>query len=332
MQRVILDFTSDHSFGKSAVKLEEHYGYTLHPSRLRTLTLEHGKACADKTFPQAPETAARQIISEMDGTMTPMVETGKGKDARKERRLYWREARLSLAYQSGQTTMVYGAVLGDRFEAGVVWEQTAVAAGYGSGETSVHGVGDGACWITEEFDGIFGTDGSYLLDFYHVGEYLSEASKACAPDQSEKWLDVQKGYLLEGKQRQVLSELKEHCEETTLTGTDKPPVNRASDYLEARAEQLDYQGAREAKLPIGSGAIEGNHRSVIHERLKISGAWWLPENAGYMLNLRTLRANGCWANYWASLNCPPLLVTPGVDCLEGFEAHVVCRHVVVAFF
>jgi len=51
-------------------------------------------------------------------------------------------------------------------------------------------------------------------------------------------------------------------------------------------------------LPIGSGKVEGGHRNVIQARLKISGAWWIKENANVMLALRTLRANEDWEEYW----------------------------------
>ncbi|SCA63425.1 hypothetical protein SCG7086_AR_00070 [Chlamydiales bacterium SCGC AG-110-P3] len=55
------------------------------------------------------------------------------------------------------------------------------------------------------------------------------------------------------------------------------------------------------ELPIGSGEIESAHRTVIQRRLKISGAWWLPETAKKMLALRCMRANGEWEKYWEEL-------------------------------
>jgi hypothetical protein len=40
---------------------------------------------------------------------------------------------------------------------------------------------------------------------------------------------------------------------------------------------------------------------VIQDHLKISGPWWNQSNAGKMLGLRTLRANGDWHAYWSRL-------------------------------
>src|SRR6516165_6032762 len=53
----------------------------------------------------------------------------------------------------------------------------------GFGATShVHAVGDGAPWIVGQVEEHFGAQGSYLIDFYHVCEYLSAAAKAIAKD------------------------------------------------------------------------------------------------------------------------------------------------------
>ena len=79
------------------------------------------------------------------------------------------------------------------------------------------------------------------------------------------------------------------------------PVRACHRYLSNRTEQLDYKGAIEKGLPIGSGEIESAHRYVIQARLKLSGAWWEAANAETMLTLRTVRANGKWDDYWGNL-------------------------------
>jgi hypothetical protein len=53
-------------------------------------------------------------------------------------------------------------------------EASAEQKAEGMGEqTRIHGVGDGAPWIEEQF----GANHSFLIDFYHVGEYLAAAAK-----------------------------------------------------------------------------------------------------------------------------------------------------------
>jgi hypothetical protein len=76
------------------------------------------------------------------------------------------------------------------------------------------------------------------------------------------------------------------------------PVAACDRYLRNRLSQLDYKGALEQGLPIGSGEIESAHRYVIQERLKLPGAWWTPTNIEAMLALRLNRANREWDDYW----------------------------------
>ena len=70
-------------------------------------------------------------------------------------------------------------------------------------------------------------------------------------------------------------------------------------YLANRLDQLDYAWAIAHDLPVGSGIIESGHRHVIQIRIKKAGAWWTQVHAHAMCQLRTLRANGQWDQYWA---------------------------------
>jgi hypothetical protein len=54
-----------------------------------------------------------------------------------------------------------------------------------------------------------------------------------------------------------------------------------------------YQG-----LPIGSGEVESAHRHILQKRLKIPGAWWRLEGAEEMAQLRAMRANNRWNEFW----------------------------------
>ncbi|MEL7432163.1 MAG: ISKra4 family transposase, partial [Chlamydiota bacterium] len=76
------------------------------------------------------------------------------------------------------------------------------------------------------------------------------------------------------------------------------PVRACYRYLKNRLNYLDYKGAEEKSLPIGSGEIESAHRHVLQNRLKLPGAWWTLENAKNMIHLRTCRANHLWDEYW----------------------------------
>src|SRR5206468_292537 len=73
--------------------------------------------------------APRQIITEMDGSMVPVMQPGKGPDRGKGKTLLWREARLCMARDVQQAQGIYGATMGTADIASGVWRQTALQAG-----------------------------------------------------------------------------------------------------------------------------------------------------------------------------------------------------------
>jgi hypothetical protein len=58
-------------------------------------------------------------------------------------------------------------------------------------KSRVHGLGDGAPWIAEQMEVQFGTQGSYLIDFYHLCAYLATAAPTCSKT-PKVWLEEQK--------------------------------------------------------------------------------------------------------------------------------------------
>jgi len=174
--------------------------------------------------------------------------------------------------------------------------QCILAAGLNA-KTRVHGLGDGARWIIDQFGEQFGAQGTYLVDFYHSSEYLAGAAPVMNQRQPKMWLRRQQGRLLSNRLGSVLKSLLTKQEPKEAA---ESPVRDAHRYLTERANHLDYAGARKANLPIGSGEIESGHRHVIQQRLKLSGAWWRERNAEAMLSLRVCRANQTWLPYWTN--------------------------------
>jgi hypothetical protein len=296
LQRALTDFGAEESFARAAEKMREHYGIELGASAARTQTLVHAKAIGAVEHP-APKQPAQTLITELDGSMIPAVKTGvgPGKDKRKEKEVFWREARLCCARPKDVVDNVYGATLGSIKVAGLLWEQTARAAGLGP-KTYIHGLGDGAPCILSAFDEQFGAQGKFTVDFWHVSDYLAAAALVLAPGKNKDWLHEQQGQLLANQMDKVLSSLEPHLEPEEKK---EAPIRTAYHYLKERRDHVDYAGAKAADLPIGSGEVESGHRHVIQERLKLSGAWWLETTAQWMLELRVKRANKDWESYWS---------------------------------
>jgi hypothetical protein len=302
LQRALTDFGADHSFVEASKKMREHYGVELPVSSVRKHTLLHAKGSGAVQH-EAAKRAVESLITEMDGTMLPMVKTttGPGLDGRKGKELFWREARLCLARPADAVDAVYGATFGTVQVAALLWRQVAEAAGLGP-QTHTHGLGDGATWIINSFQEQFGTSkearATYAVDFHHVSDYLSAAAQVVAPQRNKDWLHQQQQLLLQNKTTEVLCTLGVHLEPQSQ---EEAPVRSAHGYIHERQQYMDYQGAQAAGLPISSGEVEGGHRYVLQKRLKIAGAWWLERNAEWMLQLRTLRANHDWDKYWAQI-------------------------------
>jgi hypothetical protein len=205
-----------------------------------------------------------------------------------------------LVHAHGSVTPKFAATFGGSVEeSGQALRACAVAAGFGT-NTQLHGVGDGAVWSAEQFATTFGPQASYLVDFYPVCDYLAAASSTCAPDTPHAWMETQKRLLKNNHAPEVLAHLRDYVEAEEVDN-DHAPVRACFRYLSNRLPLLDYKGALEKDLPMGSGEIESAHRYVIQQRLKVPGAWWKADNVEPLLALRVVRANGDWDQYWEQL-------------------------------
>lgn len=306
---MITDFGADIPFGRIPQKLQEHHGISVPVSSAQAITQHHAQqsltAEQHRLNLEIPnEDGVACLIVEIDGSMIPTVTTEASSDEahpidrRKTRKLGWQEARLGLSRLPGDTRPIFAATFGTTDEAGAGLLGSAVRAGLGA-KTYVHGVGDGARWIASKIEQHFGSPGRYLIDFYHLCEYLAAASSVCAPDNTADWLSQQKKRLKLNHYQAVLKALHPFLEDAP--GNDMP-VRAAYRYLDNRSHQLDYKGAIDSDLPIGSGEIESAHRYVIQQRLKRSGSWWTVQKAWDMLALRVLRENHDWQAYWDNLS------------------------------
>jgi hypothetical protein len=147
----------------------------------------------------------------------------------------------------------------------------------------------------------FGSQVQYLVDFYHLCDYLSAAGDRIGENDKPAWLEEKKNWLKDNRWKDVLQALRPLLEPAHLPDSEAP-VRACFRYISNHSNFLDYKGALAAGLPIGSGEIESGHRYVFQNRLKISGAWWKMENLRKMIALRVLRANGGWEDYWSNVH------------------------------
>lgn len=298
LQRKIVDFASEESFGHAVERLWEHYHITVPQRAVRKCTLQH--AAATVNFPVAaltPGATPRQCVTSMDGTMLPVMglrEDLTQPDGRKRRFVAWREAKHCLAQTVGCAVTRHQVSIGAPDAAGNSWRRVVELAG-ATPQTYIHGIGDGAVWIADQFRTHFGGYGRYTLDLYHVCERLARVAEAHRLPAG--WLNRQKAALLANRWPRVLERLAA-LNESEIVADEEAPARTTLAYLRPRTQYLDYQTAIKNNLPVGSGSIEGSHRSVLQKRLKISGAWWSETSLNAMAHLRVLRVNGGWESYW----------------------------------
>jgi hypothetical protein len=147
------------------------------------------------------------LLGEMDGCMLPIVETSipeEGLDNRKCREVRWQEARLCMSRHPKEVSPVFYATLsGDVDRAGNLLYRAALKAGFGV-KTEVHCIGDGACWIVAQVKRVFGSNASYLIDFYHISEYLSDAAEHSWTSEKAEWLHRSQDLLKANKHEDLL--------------------------------------------------------------------------------------------------------------------------------
>lgn len=300
LERALTDFGCEHSFQHAAARVLEHYGFEIGSSAVRDTTLDQAqrsREILEKEYEQPlrllPANGAAQVIAEADGSLICIVASGK-RNGKKPRD--WKEIRLCAAQAQGKADTIYAATFAGVDEVGRRWGHCARSAGWGL-NSQVHALGDGAEWIRRQTHEIFGLQGTFLCDFFHVSEYLGEAAATCRMQAPDQWRRTQQKRLKRGAVEKVIKALAEHLEPAQIL-EENAPVRNGHRYLSNRADCLDYPRALAQGLPIGSGMIESGHRHVLQARLKKAGAAWLIESADRIANLRVLRANGHWLNMW----------------------------------
>ncbi|MGO9413108.1 MAG: UPF0236 family transposase-like protein [Spirochaetia bacterium] len=153
---------------------------------------------------------------------------------------------------------------------------------------------DGAKWIWDRFVELAPPNSTFILDFYHACEHVSELCKKLYGEQTpEYWKHFKawKTTLWEGKVETFLQEL--HVIRDMVEHRDyRDLIQGQIDYFTDNKERMQYDVYRGARLPIGSGTIESACKNVIAGRMKQGGMTWSETGADGMLQIRSSIASG----------------------------------------
>ena len=153
-------------------------------------------------------------------------------------------------------------------------------------------IGDGAKWIWNWADDNY-PGALQILDFYHAKEKLVLFARHQYKQEETRlsWIKEQSGKLLDNRLEDVISTLK-ICRAMNIEA--QLAKQKAIDYFVEHDDRMQYKTYREKGLMIGSGPIEAAHRSVIQQRLKLSGQKWSISGAQAIANLRCYKHSGAW--------------------------------------
>lgn len=313
LQRALVDFGSEKSFARAAMRFKEHYGFEVGRTTLRNLTLQaaseseryvdltlsDASTCYGQPLAERPGVAA--LLVELDGceirtgVMMSAAEAGVSDRSPHDRvrRENWRDVRTGLVGPLGSKQRLYVCRL-DAY--GEVCDQLFGAAclqGLTS-RTQVVVPGDGAHGLREALMVPF-PKLQYILDRPHLKSHFYETATELGIEEDKRadWVSSHMKRLWQGEARSVLKKLrKQHQDEPNER------LRRLLDYVERFKDCVHYGAYKARAWPLGSGEVESAHRYVPQERLKIAGACWHPDNVNPMLALRVIRANHWWDDFW----------------------------------
>lgn len=153
-------------------------------------------------------------------------------------------------------------------------------------------IGDGAKWIWNWAEDNY-PGATQILDFYHAKEKLVLFAGHQFKDdlKRKEWIEHQCSLL---KEDQVEGVIKSLQKTRSANSKAKEFKEKTIKYYLEHEDRMLYKTYRERGLLIGSGAIEAAHRSVLQQRLKLSGQKWTIKGVNAIANLRCYRKSRAW--------------------------------------
>ena len=147
-----------------------------------------------------------------------------------------------------------------------------------------------------------------VLDFYHAREYISKAASAIfGKDKKAKatWVSTW-SHQLKHKQGAVGRLLKELSRQRSQLDKRKNWLERDEElrlvigYYTNNKHRMRYSYQLKHNLPMGSGVTEAACKTLIKQRMCLSGSRWKDAGASCVLALRALKlTKGRWQQFWA---------------------------------
>lgn len=136
----------------------------------------------------------------------------------------------------------------------------------------------------------------HIVDLFHAFEHLGEVAVVLwgpAAQVPKPWRDRLEAGEIKALLRKVGKQLPGR-------GESKQRILKALHYFEENEAHMRYAEFRSKKLFVGSGVVEAGCRTVIGQRLKLSGMRWSVRGANAIIALRCCLMSGRFEDFWAS--------------------------------
>ena len=256
---------------------------------------------ARRLVPLPPSPLPDKLCAAIDGTGVPVTakETA-GRDGKGEAgRARTREVKLGVFFTQDQVDEK-GYPVRDRDSSSYVatFEPASVSAGLAEAEGIRRGAGhvrqltvpgDGATWIwniaSSKFPGA-----TQVAGLFHAREHihgLARLLEFMPGDRKDEWLAARLQDLDYGDIDGICRAGRAY----RLGGIKKDELDTALGYFENNAPRMRYHWFRQRGLFVGSGVVEAGCKTVIGQRLKLSGMHWTTAGADAITTLRCQQAS-----------------------------------------
>jgi len=140
-----------------------------------------------------------------------------------------------------------------------------------------------------------------ILDLFHVMERLWTLCYFFCKEGSEESVEWVRKYLtmiLTGKVGYFIGAIRQIMTKRKFSPSKIDKIEKLLVYYEKRKSHMKYNEYLAKGYPIGSGVIEGTCRSLVKDRMELAGMRWSEIGAETMLELRSIKVNGKWDDYW----------------------------------
>jgi hypothetical protein len=302
LAQVIGRLGAQHPFAQARNNLREDYGVHL----------------AKQTFAQVAEAAGAEVLRHEDeqrhriaGRLAPLPESATTPDqacvfadgTTVHTEGDWHEVRVATATAVDAAGNQVARQSRARFlpVADFAWVLLLVARAVGYQNARLRAfIADGAHWLWKLAEDYF-PGAIQILDWYHLAEHVHKAAAVLFGEGSATaaaWAKGRKDELWEGRMEATLGAVEREL--TRVRAASKQAALRElRTYLDNNRGRMDYPRYRELGLPIGSGQVEAQCKTLVGARCKLAGMRnWSYAGAEAILRLRAAVQDESYARLW----------------------------------